>query len=95
MLCCTKQLKTLKIGYSIQNSAETTALARGLKSRCTLENLDLASSKFAPKVMGASGMKALAGALKENYSLKFLSLASCINTIAEAQVCKQCPLPGL
>ena len=30
-------------------------------------------------------MRALANALKENYSLKFLSLASCINTAAEAQ----------
>ena len=36
--------------YSLQNSSETAALARGLKAPCSLERLDLTSSKFAPKV---------------------------------------------
>eukprot|EP00039_Didymoeca_costata_P000892 m.47825 g.47825 ORF g.47825 m.47825 type:complete len:934 (+) comp10535_c0_seq1:335-3136(+) len=85
MLTLCRQLKILWMSHSIQNAGEAAALARGLGSRCRLKELDISHSRLAPKRVGHSGMKALAEAIKANFNLKKLNMASTLATVNESQ----------
>jgi len=77
-------LAELGLASVICNATDAQEVAKGLATNQGLETLDLTNSRFAPKLLGPSGVRYLTKALKLNRFLQSLNLTNSICTVEDA-----------